>query len=328
MSKRNSHISALPQDPGTKMQSGRAAPSKAGKSRKSADSRSISDCEKKNNTGCANACNINHNQRCQNVPYTSGQNSVLQNSAQQTKIYIRLNHAIAKAGFCSRRKADEYIAAGKVKVNGEYVTTPGSKAALTACIEVDGQKLSSPPALLYIVVNKPIHVVCTASDPQGRKTVLDLLPDQFKNSRLYPVGRLDYFSEGLLLLTNDGELTQRLLHPRHHQPKIYEALVRGPAPEFALAQMRKGMSLDENTRLLPVKVKAKIQPDGNTLLVMELRQGINRQIRRMCEKLGLTILRLKRVAHASLRLGNLGPGKCRELAEEEVRELRKAAGVE
>lgn len=176
------------------------------------------------------------------------------------------------------------------------------------------------------MLNKPIQVVCTASDPEGRPTVLDCLAPKDRTLRLYPVGRLDFFSEGLLLLTNDGQLAQRLTHPRHHQPKTYEVLVRGTAPDSALKIMRRGMRLAEGEEVLPVDVTAEAAgPD--TLLRMILRQGLNRQIRRMCRDLDLTILRLRRVAQGTLRLGDLAVGKTRPLSEEEVNRLREAAGL-
>ena len=172
-----------------------------------------------------------------------------------------------------------------------------------------------------------MQTVCTVNDPEGRPTVMAYLPPEVRHLRLYPVGRLDYFSEGLLLLTNDGELAQRLTHPRHHQPKTYEVLIRGSVPETALAVMRRGMRLDEGQALLPVDVEAKTAENGNTLLRMVLRQGVNRQIRRMCRDLGLTILRLRRVAQGPLALGNLKPGAARALTTGEVADLRQSVGL-
>jgi 23S rRNA pseudouridine2605 synthase len=177
------------------------------------------------------------------------------------------------------------------------------------------------------LLHKPVQTVCTVNDPEGRPTVMAYLPPEVRHLRLYPVGRLDYFSEGLLLLTNDGELAQRLTHPRHHQPKTYEVLIRGSVPETALAVMRRGMRLDEGQALLPVDVEAKTAENGNTLLRMVLRQGVNRQIRRMCRDLGLTILCLRRVAQGPLALGSLKPGAARALAPGEVAGLRQSVGL-
>ena len=239
---------------------------------------------------------------------------------------IRLNKAIAATGLCSRRKADELILAGRVSVDGKPEPNPGRQVLPFESIAVDGRMLSAPQSYTYLMLNKPVHVVCTVSDPEGRPTVLDCLAPEYKALRLYPVGRLDYFSEGLLLLTNDGQLAQRLTHPRHHQPKTYEVLVRGTAPEGALKIMRRGMHLAEGEDIMPVEVTAQ-QVGGNTQLQMVLRQGLNRQIRRMCRDLGLTILRLCRVAQGSLRLGDLASGKARPLTDAEVARLRESAGL-
>ena len=239
---------------------------------------------------------------------------------------VRLNKAIAATGHCSRRKADELILAGRVRINGQLESNPARHVLPFESIVVDGRILSAPQAFTYLMLNKPVQVVCTVSDPEGRRTVLDCLPREFKAMRLYPVGRLDYFSEGMLLLTNDGQLAQRLTHPLHHQPKTYEVLVRGSVPEDALKTMRRGMRLAEGEDLLPVDVAA--QPvAGNTSMQMVLRQGFNRQIRRMCRDLGLTVLRLCRVAQGALRLGNLASGKVRPLTDEEVAKLRESAGL-
>lgn len=239
---------------------------------------------------------------------------------------IRLNKAIAATGLCSRRKADELILAGRVSVDGKPEPNPGRQVLPFESIAVDGRILSAPQSYTYLMLNKPVHVVCTVSDPEGRPTVLDCLAPEYKALRLYPVGRLDYFSEGLLLLTNDGQLAQRLTHPRHHQPKTYEVLVRGTVPEGALKIMRRGMHLAEGEDIMPVEVIAQ-QVGGNTQLQMVLRQGLNRQIRRMCRDLGLTILRLCRVAQGSLRLGDLASGKARPLTDAEVARLRESAGL-
>ena len=258
-----------------------------------------------------------------------GKTPVLRNqSAQEPENQdgVRLNKAIAATGHCSRRKADELILAGRVTVAGQPEVNPARHVLPFESIAVDGRVLSAPQAFTYLMLNKPVHVVCTVSDPEGRPTVLGCLTAEYKALRLYPVGRLDYFSEGLLLMTNDGQLAQRLTHPRHHQPKTYEVLVRGTVPDEALKIMRRGMRLAEGDELLPVDVTA--QPvSGNTLLQMVLRQGLNRQIRRMCRDLDLTILRLCRVAQGALRLGDLASGKARPLTEAEIARLRESAGL-
>lgn len=237
---------------------------------------------------------------------------------------IRLNKLIADSGFCSRRKADALIAAGQVTVNGEVCRDLATRPDGNATIAINGKPLATRQKHVYLLLNKPVHVVSTASDPQGRTTVLDLLPKSWAGMRLYPVGRLDYFSEGLLLLTNDGQLAHRLMHPRFHLPKRYEVLVRGNVAQAALEEFRAGMILPEGERLMPVAVEARQSGNGDTLLKLELRQGINRQIRRMCASAGLTILRLMRTGEGPLELGNLTSGKVRILSAAELAQLRAA----
>ena len=240
----------------------------------------------------------------------------------------RLNKFIAASGYCSRRKADELIFAGAVQVNGVVERSPGRRILPDDLIQVEGHQLAALPASFsYIMLHKPIQVMCTAHDPQGRPTVLDCLTAEMRRNRVYPVGRLDYFSEGLLLLTNDGELAQRLMHPRHHQPKTYDVLVRGTVPAAALSTMRRGMTLAEGEHLRPVEVESRLQANGHTRLRMVLHQGVNRQIRRMCRDLGLTILRLKRIRLGPLGLGDLPVGGCRFLSAAETAALLQAAEI-
>jgi 23S rRNA pseudouridine2605 synthase len=158
--------------------------------------------------------------------------------------------------------------------------------------------------------------------------VLDLLPDELVRARPVPVGRLDFFSEGLLLLTTDGDLTHRLTHPSHHMPKVYHLLVRGPVGPEKLEAMREGMTLAEGEQLAPVEAKVLESKDNKTLLELVLVQGVNRQIRRMCRDLDLTVLRLSRVAQGPLRLGELPSGKWRRLHSDEVLALRRAVGLD
>lgn len=241
---------------------------------------------------------------------------------------LRLNRFIAASGFCSRRKADALILNGRVAVNGNVQMNPAVKVSDRDEISVDGVLLSSPAPFVYVLLNKPVGIVSTMADPEGRGTVCDLLEASLREIRPVPVGRLDYFSEGLLLMTNDGELAFRLAHPRYQQPKVYEVIIRGQVEGRKLEIMRGGMSLDDGVKLLPVKVKAFSHGKDNTLLRMELRQGLNRQIRRMCESLGLTILKLKRVAHGILRLDErLKPGRYRLLESGEIKALRQSVGL-
>ena len=250
---------------------------------------------------------------------------------------VRINKALADAGICSRRKADELIAAGLVRVNGQTVTSPGMQVGASDTLEVRGVPVGGRrEEPCYLMLNKPVRVLCTASDPEGRQTVLDLVPERWKHRRLYPAGRLDFFSEGLVLLTDDGDLTNKLIHPRHHMPRIYRVLVRGEVAESALDTMRKGMRLAEGELLAPVGVRrlpgtrhdlsnSGKPGQGGTLLELTLHQGLNRQIRRMCRDLHLTVLRLVRVAQGPLQLGVLRPGEVRALTPAEVLQLQQAA---
>ncbi|MBR3665479.1 MAG: rRNA pseudouridine synthase [Desulfovibrio sp.] len=233
----------------------------------------------------------------------------------------RLNKAIAQSGLCSRRKADELIFQGKVKVNGKTIVDPACRIAENDLLEVSGQRLVIAQKHVYLMLHKPIQTVSTAYDPEGRTTVLDLLPDQYRSVRLFPIGRLDYFSEGLLLITNDGDLANALMHPSFHLPKTYQVTVRGFVPKETLARMQSGMCLEDGTQLLPVEVHAKCLGHDTSLLTMTLHQGINRQIRRMCEQEKLTILKLVRVAYGPLTLGDLALGKVRELSAQELAAL-------
>ena len=245
--------------------------------------------------------------------------------SENTRAGTRLNRAIASRGVCSRRKADELIFAGKVKVNGVAEKNPSRIAFESDEIEIDGRKIAASIEKVYYMLNKPVHCVSTVKDPQGRKTVLDLFPKSIREKRIFPVGRLDYFSEGLLLLTNDGDLAYRLTHPSFEKSKVYEVRLRDSVPESSLAEMRKGMILSDGTTLAPVKVESRALPRGQTLLIMGLKQGINRQIRRMCEKFNFTILSLKRISEGSLRLGDLKSGEYRALSDQEIAALKDDA---
>ena len=239
----------------------------------------------------------------------------------------RLNKAIADTGFCSRRKADDLIFAGNVCVNGIPEQNPGRRVIDGDIISINGVRLTSrkkKPS--YFMLHKPVQTVCTLKDPQGRQTILEGLPPHLRQIRLYPIGRLDFFSEGLLLLTNDGSFANRLMHPRYRLAKIYEVIVRGPVATNILADMKNGMTLEDGTTLLPVEVQAQSLAHGNTLLTMTLYQGVNRQIRRMCDRTGLVILRLKRIAQGPLSLGNLKSGQIRPLTQAEIVALKRATG--
>ena len=244
---------------------------------------------------------------------------------------LRLNKALAAAGVCSRRRADELIQAGLVSLNGTVVTELGIRIdPATDVLAVEGKIISQPQPgqtdFTYIVLHKPTQVVTTVHDPEGRPTVVSILPAPLREKRLYPVGRLDYFSEGLLLITDDGDLTHRLTHPRYHVPKNYEVQVRETPTKGMLLAMRNGMTLEDGTVLAPVEVT--LAGENQKTLLLTLHQGINRQIRRMCRDLGLTILTLRRVAIGPITLGTLPQGECRPLSKQELSWLKQAVEIE
>ncbi len=289
----------------------------------------------KNSSGQRPASRPSSRPASQGASHHSQASRAPQNQASQAQAHsqhngdtdsVRINKALADAGICSRRKAEELILAGKVFVNGVCIDNLGHKVSAKDEIRVQGQKVQRQEARSYLMLHKPVQSMCTANDPEGRETIFDILPAKWRQKRLFTVGRLDYFSEGLLLLTDDGYLAQRLAHPRYHLPKIYEVWVREKVQDEHLALMRSGMTLDEGEKLAPVQVRILHKEARSTLLEMTLHQGINRQIRRMCRDLGLTILQLTRVAQGPLEL-DIAAGKVRELSLAELTALRKAVGL-
>jgi pseudouridine synthase len=235
-----------------------------------------------------------------------------------------LQKFLARAGVASRRHAEELIRAGRVQVNGQPVAQLGTRVQPeTDAVQVDGRPVHLPAARVYLLLHKPAGVVTTASDPQGRQTVLDLLPPSLRSQRLFPVGRLDLESEGLLLLTNDGAFALHLTHPRYEQEKEYHALVRGhPAPD-ALETLRRGLLLPGEARpTAPAQVRQlRALNDGTGWLSVTLHEGRKRQVRRMLAAVGHPMLRLIRVRVGPLRLGALPPGHWRPLSRAEVTKL-------
>ena len=236
---------------------------------------------------------------------------------------IRLNRYLALAGLASRRAADRLIAAGRVVVNGNLQLEPGVLVLPGRDqVAVDGAAVVPQERAVYLMLHKPVGVVTTLSDPQGRPAVRDLLP-QGQEERVFPVGRLDRDSEGLLLLTNDGELAHRLLHPRYHVEKRYQVCTE-PAPRPAdLAQLAAGVEIEPGVVTRP----AHVQPAPGGRFEILIREGKKRQIRRMCEVLGLKVTTLVRTGFGPLELGTLAPGATRPLSAEEVRALELAAGL-
>jgi 23S rRNA pseudouridine2605 synthase len=232
----------------------------------------------------------------------------------------RLQKVLARAGLGSRRACEELIEDGLVTVDGEVAVLGRRVDPETARIEVEGVPVSVRSGLVYYLLNKPRGVVTTASDPQGRPTVVELVPDE---PRVFPVGRLDRDSEGLLLLTNDGDLTHRLTHPSFGVDKEYLAEVEGQPSRGALRRLRDGVELDDGPTA-PAKV-ASLAPN---LLRITIHEGRNRQIRRMCEAVGHPVVRLVRTRIGPLAERHLKPGEWRPLDPEEVWALERAAAVD
>jgi 23S rRNA pseudouridine2605 synthase len=232
----------------------------------------------------------------------------------------RLQKVLAQAGFGSRRVCEDLIADGHVTVNGEVAELGRRVDIEHDRVEVDGVPIGVRPGLVYYLLNKPRGVVTTASDPQGRRTVVDLVPD---DPRVFPVGRLDADTEGLLLLTNDGDLTYRLTHPSFGVEKEYIAEVRGAPSRGAVRRLREGVDLEDG-RTAPAKV-ALVEP---TVLRLVIHEGRNRQVRRMCDAIGHPVVRLIRTRIGPLRDPSLRPGSWRALETAEVRALERAASAE
>jgi 23S rRNA pseudouridine2605 synthase len=229
---------------------------------------------------------------------------------------IRLQKVLADRGVASRRAAEELMREGRVRVEGEVVRELGRRVPPSARFEVDGQAVAAAAPHRYVVMNKPRGIVSTARDERGRPTVVEVLGAR---ERLYPVGRLDEDSEGLLLLTNDGVWAERVLHPRHGHEREYEVMVAGPVSPAAVAALRRGVALEEGVAR-PARVSIAGGARGSTLR-MVLHTGWKRQVRRMCAAVGIRVLRLRRTRMGPLSLGRLRPGSWRELTPHEIRAL-------
>jgi 23S rRNA pseudouridine2605 synthase len=230
---------------------------------------------------------------------------------------MRLAKHLAHAGVASRRASEALVAEGRVTVDGTVVTDPARDVTGDEAIAVDGEAVRAAGARVVYALHKPAGVVSTAADTHGRRTVVDLVPS---GQRLYPVGRLDADSTGLILLTNDGDLAYTLTHPRFEVPRTYRARVDGRPGERALRALRAGVELDDG-RTAPAHVRLL----GPHELELTIHEGRKRQVRRMCEAVGHRVVELRRVAFGPLRLGDLGAGRHRRLTAAEVERLRKAA---
>lgn len=231
---------------------------------------------------------------------------------------IRLQKYMSENGIASRRKSEEMIEAGKVKVNGRIAKLGDKVDPIRDKIMVSGKRVVRNKTKMYIMLHKPRGYVTTMSDELGRKCVSELVEDA--GVRLFPVGRLDRNSEGLLLMTNDGSFSNMLTHPSRHVAKVYRVTVREQVKEEQLVKLTEGIMLD-GTKTLPCDVHIIDKGENRTVLNIVLYEGRNRQIRRMCEEVGLTVIRLKRTEIAGVRLGMLPQGKWRELNEKEMQHL-------
>lgn len=237
----------------------------------------------------------------------------------------RIQKVMAEQGLCSRRAAEQIILEGRVKLNGHPVRLGDKMDVNRDVLMIDGERirLVKKQEYHYLMLHKPRGFVTTTSDERGRKTVMDLLVDY--PVRVFPVGRLDKDSEGLLLLTNDGGFANLMMHPSHGVSKLYRVTVHPRADESQVVALSKGVTLDDGTVTQPAVVNVVVDEPGRTVLEMTIKEGKNRQIRRMCEAVGLEVVRLRRSAMGAVKLGMLQPGQYREISRSEVAALRAAA---
>jgi len=233
---------------------------------------------------------------------------------------IRLQKVMADRGVASRRHAEELISEGRVRVEGDVVTTLGTRVAPDALIEVDGRPIAAPSAHRYVLLNKPVGIVSTASDERGRRTVVDHIGAR---ERLYPVGRLDADSAGLLLLTNDGAWAEHVLHPRYGHEREYDVVIEGDLTDDAIARLRRGIPLEEGIAQV-VRVTVRSRSRDRARVSMVLLTGWKRQVRRMCSAVGLRVTRLVRTRMGPLELGRLRPGEFRDLTQREIEALAQS----
>ena len=237
----------------------------------------------------------------------------------------RIQKVLSEQGYCSRRAAEQIIREGRVKVNGHPVGLGDKMDPNRDVLSVDGQRvwLQKKQEMCYLMLHNPRGYVPTTSDELGRKTVMDLVADY--PVRVFPVGRLDKDSEGMILLTNDGSFANLMMHPSHGVSKLYRVTVHPRATEEQVVALSEGVVLDDGVRTQPAVINVVTDEPGRTVLEMTIKEGKNRQIRRMCEAVGLEVVRLRRSAMGAVKLGMLQPGQYRELTRSEVNALRAAA---
>lgn len=237
----------------------------------------------------------------------------------------RIQKVLSEQGVCSRRAAEQIIAEGRVKLNGRPVKVGDKMDVRRDLLSIDGKNLEirREQEYYYEMLYKPRGYITTASDERGRKTVMELVQDI--PTRVFPVGRLDKDSEGLLLFTNDGDFANMMMHPSHGITKVYRVTVRPHATEEQIVQLTEGVTLDDGVLTAPAVVRVAADSPERTVLEMTIKEGKNREIRRMCEAVNLTVIRLKRSAEGPIKLGMLAPGKHRPLTKAEINALQASA---
>lgn len=233
---------------------------------------------------------------------------------------MRLQKYLAEAGVASRRKCEEIMLQGRVEVNGERVTELGSKVKPGDIVKVDGKEVKKEEKKVYILLNKPVGYITTSKDQFSRKTVLDLIKDV--QERIYPVGRLDYDTSGLLLLTNDGDLAYKLTHPSKEADKVYHVKIKGFLDELQIQTLKTGIRIEDYTAS-PAKVRTIERSSNDSTVEVTIHEGKNRQVRKMFESVGHVVLKLKRIAIGPLKLEGLEEGSWRHLTVEEVKALKR-----
>lgn len=238
--------------------------------------------------------------------------------------FMRLQKFLSECGVASRRKSEELISQGKVRINGRVAQIGDKINSKKDVVTVNGKKIVGSKDKYYIMLHKPRGFITTLSDEMGRRCVAELVKEI--PERVYPVGRLDRDSEGLLLMTNDGDFANAMMHPKHHVPKTYRVTLRENVNEDMVQSLSSGIVID-GRKTAPADVRIILKEENRTVIEIVLYEGRNREIRKMCESLNLTVIRLKRTQYGSIKLGMLAQGKYRNLTPEEVHKLMTSSGV-